>query len=113
MNILNWLIENWFLIVIFLCFFGKSIINTINFLLMEPNKRLLFIRENILNLVLIAEKELGSKTGEMKLKLVITTFYKKYPFARLIFPENKLIELIEESVVEMKNILKYKEDLRQ
>ncbi len=106
MNILNWLIENWFLIVIFLCFFGKSIINTINFLLMEPNKRLLFIRENILNLVLKAEEQLGSKTGELKLKLVINLFYKKYPIARLIISETKLIEMIEESVTEMKNTLK-------
>ncbi len=106
MNILNWLIENWFLIVIFLCFFGKSIINTINFLLMEPNKRLLFIRENILNLVLKAEEQLGSKTGELKLKLVINSFYKKYPIAKLIISETKLIEVIEESVTEMKNTLK-------
>lgn len=106
MNILNWLIENWFLIVIFLCFFGKSIINTINFLLMEPNKRLLLIRENILNLVLKAEEQLGSKTGELKLKLVISSFYKKYPIARFIISETKLRNIIEESVTEMKNILK-------
>ncbi len=106
MNILNWLVEYWFVIVVFVCVLFVLIVHIVKFLIMEPNKKLSFIKDTIFSLVLMAEKELGSKTGEAKLKLVITTFYKKYPFARFILPENKLIEVIEESVVEMKNILK-------
>ncbi len=106
MNILNWLIENWFVIVVFVCVLFVLLVHIIKLFIMEPEKRLSFIKDTIFSLVLMAEKELGSKTGEMKLKLVITTFYKKYPFIRLILSENKLIDVIEESVVEMKNILK-------
>ena len=65
------------------------------------------VKEIIYNLVVKAEKELGSATGSAKYSQVITTLYLKLPFIlRLFFTKVELNKYIEESVVWLKNKLK-------
>lgn len=108
MSILYWLFDNWFLIVVFLCVLFTFISHLNQVLLLSPKQRQELIRNTILDLVLEAEKQLGSKTGEAKLQLVINNFYKKYPIAKLAIKEDSLITFIEESVQKMKETLENK-----
>lgn len=58
-----------------------------------------------LYLVAVAEEEWGSKTGKIKFAKVITTLKKTYPIISLFIRENKLEELIEKALVDLKVIL--------
>lgn len=62
-----------------------------------------------LYLVTVAEEEWGSKTGQIKFAEVISTIKKTYPIISLFIREEKLEQIIEDSLVEMKNILANKQ----
>ena len=60
--------------------------------------------------VSVAEKEWGSNTGKIKFAEVYTYIKKTYPLFTLLFTEKVLTTIIEEALLEMKNILnKYNE----
>lgn len=62
-----------------------------------------------LYLVTVAEEEWGSKTGQIKFAEVISTIKKTYPIISLFIREEKLEQIIEDSLAEMKNILANKQ----
>ena len=58
-----------------------------------------------LYLVSVAEEEWGSKTGQIKFAEVISSIKKTYPIISLFIREEKLEQIIEDSLIEMKRIL--------
>lgn len=105
MVVLYWIFDNWFILIVFLCVLYATILHINQFLILSPKQRKEVMKDTILDLVLEAEKQLGSKTGEMKLQLVIKSFYKKYPIAKFLIKEDRLIAFIEDSVQKMKETL--------
>ena len=60
----------------------------------------------ILNLVVQAEKALGSKTGELKYSYVVDSFYSKLPsIIRFLYTKKEVNEMIEASVAKLKEVL--------
>lgn len=62
-----------------------------------------------LYLVTVAEEEWGSNTGKIKFAEVISTIKKTYPIISLFIKEDKLKDIIEEALLEMKQILARKQ----
>lgn len=103
MNIINWILGNWFLVVVFMCFFGCFILYIRKFFKLPTNEQIKVIKDFIYTLVLSAEKELGSSTGQAKLATVIQKFYSTCPIdLRKFMTEKMIIDFIEESVERMK-----------
>lgn len=63
----------------------------------------------ILQLVVEAEKYLGSKTGEIKKQQVIAWLYTRYPFMSFIIPRDTMNILIEDQVRQLKLLLSTKD----
>lgn len=62
-----------------------------------------------LYLVTVAEEEWGSKTGQIKFAEVLSEIKKTYPIISLFIREEKLKQIIEDSLTEMKRILAEKQ----
>ena len=65
-----------------------------------------FVKQLILALVVNAEKQLGSKTGELKYNDVITTLYSRMPtLLRILYSKEQIDQLIEDAVQYLKRYL--------
>lgn len=62
-----------------------------------------------LYLVTVAEDEWGSNTGQIKFAQVLASIKKSYPIISLFIREEKLKQIIEESLTQMKTILASKQ----
>ncbi len=63
-------------------------------------------KQMLLALVMAAEKQFGSGTGEVKYAVVAEALYDRLPFlAQLVFTEKDISRLIEEAVDKMKKVL--------
>lgn len=62
-----------------------------------------------LYLVSVAEEEWGSKTGQIKFAEVLSNIKKTYPIISLFIKEEKLKQIIENALMEMKKVLANKQ----
>lgn len=74
MDWLNWLAENWYVIVAFIILIITTIVN--------KNK----VKEWLRFAVIKAEEEMGTGTGQLKLRQVYDMFIKKFPVLSNIIP---------------------------
>ena len=73
----------------------------ITFIKAPPAARKKMIYNILYNLAVKAEKEYGSKTGEIKKKQVIADFYAKYQWLAFFVSENQISDYIDEVVADM------------
>ena len=71
------------------------------FIKAPPAARKQMIYNILYNLAVKAEKEYGSKTGEIKKKQVIADFYAKYQWLAFFVSEDQISEYIDEVVADM------------
>ena len=89
-----------FLAIVFLLFFGVLL----SYLASKPNG---IVAKLVYGLVIEAEKDLGSKTGQLKKKQVISKVYKQLPVCiRFVVNEATVERFINEAVHFMKEALK-------
>lgn len=112
---IEWIIENWFLIVALACVLGVVIKDIKDYLFLPKIEREKKIKTFIYNLVEEAEHQItGTKQGKIRLKFVIDKFYKKCPFIfKLLLPKAKLITFIEENVKEMKQYIESSREIQK
>lgn len=107
---MDFLINNWY-IVFGLLAIVVSIIYFIYKFFGLPTKEQ---KTKILNWLIwacnIAEKELGEKTGELKLRLVYDMFISKFPVTAKLVSYDTFSQWVDEALVELEIIL---EDLKQ
>ncbi|HHV97031.1 MAG TPA: hypothetical protein GXX37_11265 [Clostridiaceae bacterium] len=72
------------------------------------------IKQILFYLVIKAEKELGSGTGELKYAAVTTWLYERLPtIGKILFSTKQIDALIEEAVAKMKQYLSENENARR
>lgn len=109
-----WIIENWLLVFVIICIAGCFIIYSKKFLRLPTYEQIKVIKDFIYTLVLSAEKELGSSTGQAKLAIVIQQFYSTCPIdLRRLISEKTIIEFIEESVERMKKYFESNPEVKE
>ena len=94
---IDFIISYWFYIVIIALFITGAIFFVIN---QKKN-----IKEWLLYAVIEAEKELGSKTGQIKLRQVYNSFINTFPIISKIIKFEWFSGLVDLSLVEMKELL--------
>lgn len=81
-------------------------------LLLLRNGKKKMVYAAVLDLVVRAEKELGSGTGPLKYNRVVSLVYKRLPFlVRALFTEKDIDAMIEKAVLELKKVLSSGADL--
>ena len=71
------------------------------------------IKEWLLYAVVEAEKNLGSKTGKIKLRQVYDEFIKTFPIISKIISFNLFSKFVDTSLIEMKKILESNETIKE
>lgn len=100
------MIENWYLYVTALCFVAVSLKVLIEFKRKPTAEQIEIIKHWLLIAVTECEAQLGSKTGRLKLQMCYDMFVKAMPSLAAIVPFEMFSELVDEVLVEMKEIIK-------
>ena len=76
---MQWLINNWTLVVLLLCIIGVGFYYVKKFAALPTDTQLAKVKAYLLCIVIEAEKQFGSKTGKLKLSLVYSKFCETFP----------------------------------
>lgn len=90
------IVENWYLILIVLL----AVVGIIQYFFNKARAK-----EWLLGAVTEAEKELGSKTGKLKLRIVYDMFIVKFPIFSKIITFDEFSDMVDEVLVEMRKII--------
>lgn len=110
---LNWLIENWALIVVLVCMVFLTVNSVKNFSDKPTDEQIEQIRKWLLIAVTECEAQLGSKTGRLKLSMCYDMFVKALPSLAAIVPFELFSDLVDEVLDEMEIILKNQPEVLQ
>lgn len=103
---MNWIINNWYLITGAIAIIVLVGINIKWFLNLPNSAKLIKLREWLLYAVLKAERELGSGTGQIKLRYVYDMFISKFKFLSIFINFDIFSKLVDEALVKMAELLK-------
>ena len=102
---MEYIISNWPIIIAGLSILALVIINIIDFFKQPTSEQLKSVREWLLYMVVLAERELGSGTGKLKLRFVYDKFLEKFPYLASILSFQKFSDLVDDALDEMKELL--------
>lgn len=108
---MNWLIDNWMLLVVLICMVYLTIASTKKFADKPTDEQIAEIKKWLLIAVTQCEAQLGEKTGRLKLSLCYDMFVKALPSLAAIVPFELFSELVDEVLEEMKDILTERPDV--
>ena len=105
MNFINFLIENWQIIVIAIAVIAVAIYFVYVFVKMPRNAQLTKLQEWLLWAVAEAEKELGSGTGQLKLRYVYDMFMGRFPALAKIISFEVFSLLVDKALEKFEGLL--------
>lgn len=102
---MNWLIDNWFVIVCALCVGAVVALAVQRFIKLPTSEQIETIRAWLLQAVIFAEQEYGAGTGKLKLSSVYAAFCVALPWLAKLISFNKFSEMVDDALVEMRKLL--------
>ena len=105
MNILNLIIDNWYIIVALTAALGALAVAIYKFLKYPTNKQLDTVREWLLYAVTKAEKELGAGTGQIKLHYTYDMFVQRFGYLAKVIPFDMFSLLVDDALKQMRKML--------
>jgi hypothetical protein len=104
--------EYWYLIIAMIAIISMVSITVYNWFKLPNNEQIEQVKQWLLYAVAKAEKELGSGTGQIKLRYVYNMFIAKFPAIALFLTFEEFSNLVDEALQELqelidKNIAKY------
>ena len=106
-----WIIDNWYFVVVLLAFIALSIVYIRKFYGMPSEEQVHKIKEWLLYAVILAEKELGGGTGQMKLRYVYDLFLEKFPSIARVVTFDMFSLWVDEVLEQMRHILETNEKI--
>ena len=76
---MEWLVENWYLVVALIAVIAVVVYAIVKFFKLPTDKQIACVKEWLKYAVTMAEKELQSGTGQLKLRMVYDMFLEKFP----------------------------------
>lgn len=102
---MEWVIDNFALIIGIACLIAMVMVAVINFVKAGKEKQLATIKEWLLLAVTEAEKELGSNTGQLKLRMVYSQFIDKFKYMSLLITFDEFSLLVDDALDKMRDML--------
>ena len=102
---MNWIFENWYIVIGLLAVVTIVILALFKFLGLPTKEQLKKIKEWLLWAVSVAESELGSGTGQLKLRYVYDMFIKQFPTTAKFISFEYFSLLVDDALDEMKKML--------
>ena len=110
---MKWLIENWSLLVVILAFLVVATVYFRRLAGLPSDQQIAKIKEWLLFAVVMAEKEMGSGTGAIKLRYVYSLFVDKFPSIAPVVPFELFSKWVDEVLAQMKIMLETNKDIEQ
>lgn len=82
-----------------------AVIAVYNFYKLGKEKQLEKVREWLLLAVTMAEKEFGSKTGQLKLRYVYEMFISKFRFMSIVISFDTFSEMVDDALDDMRDMI--------
>lgn len=95
---MNWIINNWYIIIGFIALLGTFIYVSIKFLKLPTKQQIEAVKQWLVYACIEAEKALGSKTGILKLRYVYDLFVSKFPWLAQIVSFEYFSGLVDEAL---------------
>ena len=105
MTVLSFIATYWYLIVAAIAIISVISIKVYVFLKTPGKEQLNKIQEWLVWAVAQAEKELGSGTGQMKIKYVYDLFITKFPAVAIFVPYSTFSSMVEKALEEFKEMI--------
>lgn len=105
MDIINYLVQNWVLVVVVIAVIGVCVWSIMQFVHYPPSKQIAKVQEWLLWAVTVAESELGSGTGQLKLRYVYDMFIEKFPALAKTISFEYFSTMVDKALEKMKAIL--------
>lgn len=105
MEVIKFIIANWFELIIAIVAIGAGITLAVKFFKQPSAEQLKKVKEWLLWAVLQAEADLGSGTGAMKLAKVYDMFVARFPAFALIISFAMFEKLVNEALDTMRELL--------
>lgn len=102
---MRFLIENWYIILAFAAVLAVGIYTVYVFVKRPRNEQINAVREWLLYAVIEAEKQFGSKTGELKLRYVYNMFIERFGFLADVITFEMVKGLVDEALERMEQML--------
>lgn len=109
----NFLINYWFIVIIAIAVIVVAAYCVYAFIHRPSTEQIRKVKEWLLYAVAEAEKELGSGTGQIKLRYVYDMFISKFPFLTKVISFELFSKLVDEVLVKFEDMLKSNVALKQ
>lgn len=110
-QILKFINDNWFLIVAAIAIVSVASIKIYRWFKQPSATQIRQIQEWLLYAVAKAEKELGSGTGEMKLRYVYDMFVTKFPAIAIFIDFDDFSMMVEQALEKLEELIKENTDI--
>ena len=109
---MNFIVEYGYIIVAFAVVVAGAGLAGVWFVGLPRGAQLKKVREWLLLAVTQAEKELGSKTGKLKLRTVYDAFLTKFPWLAPVVSFERFSKLVDDALDEMRDMLEKNEAVK-
>ena len=97
--------EYWYLVIAIIAIISMASITIYNWFKMPDNEQIEQVKQWLLYAVAKAEKELGSGTGQIKLRYVYNMFITKFPAIALFLTFEEFSNLVDEALQELQELI--------
>lgn len=113
---MEFIVENWPVIIAAVVIIGIGALYivpmVVKFFTSGKQEQIQKVKEWLLYATTLAEKELGGGTGKLKLRSVYDMFVVKFPWLVRVISFDYFSELVDEALVEMRNLLDTNENVK-
>lgn len=102
---MKFIVNNWFLIVALVAAFGVTIYAVIRFLELPAAAQIAKVKEWLVYACMKAERELGEKTGQLKLRMVYDMFLNKFEWLAKLITFDQFSKMVDEALEKFKRML--------
>ena len=102
---MDFLVNNWFLIVALIAILGVSVYVVVRFFNLPTATQIEKVKEWLVFACMEAEKELGGKTGQLKLRMVYDMFLTKFSWLAKVISFEQFSKMVDESLERFKHLL--------
>ena len=110
---ITFICDYWYIVIAVVAVLTVSGILVYSFIKIPPNQQIAKMQEWLLYAVIAAERELGSGTGKIKLRMVYDMFLGRFPSLANIFSFEAFSGFIDTALDEMEHLLKNNSNLAQ
>ena len=110
---MEWLVNNWYIIVGLIAvvvIVGYAIVKFYN---LPTETQIKKVKEWLVYACMEAEKELGEKTGQLKLRMVYDLFLTKFDWLAKVISFEQFSKIVDESLERLKHLLNTNETLKK